>query len=283
MATTQHRSDDDRHHCTPTLLENSAPFDGILATAISRLAIGNSANSLSQPICTKPASSGLRDGSGNVGILPICNDFRIDTSRATKDDASLLANLLGSGWNSLSIDALLKHFGDLPRLLLADFAELVSVTGSFSDATVLKAVRQSAMRLLDLDDSEARTLDNSESLVRYLTGSMAGLRVETFRVIFLDTHNSILADETMWTGTVNDVQVHPREVMRRALELDCSALVMAHNHPSQVHKPSLADITMTKRIMESARTLGLIVHDHIIISRRGYHSMRSHKSIDPWE
>lgn len=131
-------------------------------------------------------------------------------------------------------------------------------------------------------DIEVIDLGSSDAVFSYLAPDMINRRVETFRVLFLDTHNTLIADETMWTGSVCNVQVHPREVLRRALELDSSALILAHNHPSFSHDPSRADIDITMRIISCAASLDIVVHDHLIFSRCGYHSMRMHKSIDPW-
>jgi len=101
----------------------------------------------------------------------------------------------------------------------------------------------------------------------YCKSKMARLEREEFRILFLDRKNVLIADEAQGTGTVDHVPVYPREIMKRALELNASAIILAHNHPSGDPTPSRADIEMTKQIVEVAKPLGVTVHDHVIIAR----------------
>ena len=107
---------------------------------------------------------------------------------------------------------------------------------------------------------------------------MAHLACETFRVFFLDSGNRLLADRTMWTGTIDAVQVHPREVVREALTLGATALIAAHNHPSGSAAPTAGDLKVTERLVRACGTLGIILHDHIIVARDGIFSMARAKS-----
>ena len=282
MAAAQHRRRSDRHDCTVIVRTDRAQIARVLATPSDRLATSDGADSYCKPVCKKSIAGHLRDSPRDVGIPPVCDGIRSDTNRASQGVASLLESILGKGYSEITVEALLQRFGDLPRLLLADFMELVRATGSQSEATILRAIQQTAMRLIMPDGDIALDLGSSDAAISYLLADMKKRRVETFRVLFLDTHNRLLADETMWTGSVREVQIHPREVVRRALELDSSAIILAHNHPSYSHNPSPADLETTEHIISCAASLDIIVHDHLIISRRGFHSMRIHKSIDPW-
>jgi DNA repair protein RadC len=104
--------------------------------------------------------------------------------------------------------------------------------------------------------------------------------VEQFRVLFLDRHNVLIADEVQHRGTIDHTPVYPREVAKRALELDASAIIMVHNHPSNHPAPSKADIETTRVIRETIEKLGIVLHDHIIVSRRGHSSFRTMGLLD---
>ena len=108
---------------------------------------------------------------------------------------------------------------------------------------------------------------------------MAFAEREQFRILFLDKKNELIADEVQQEGTVDHTPVYPREVMKRALELSASAIILVHNHPSGDPTPSLADIDMTRQIIEAGDKLGIIVHDHIIIGRDGHAASRALKLI----
>jgi DNA repair protein RadC len=121
------------------------------------------------------------------------------------------------------------------------------------------------------------TLGAFAQVLDYCRGAMAFLDTEEFRVIFLDKKNGLLADEVQGRGTVDHTPVYPREIIRRALELNCSALILVHNHPSGDPTPSSADIVMTQNIASLAKPLGINVHDHLIIGRNGHASLRALK------
>jgi DNA repair protein RadC len=113
-------------------------------------------------------------------------------------------------------------------------------------------------------------LDSWKSVIDYCRAAMAYEPVEQFRILFLDKRNQLIADEVQQSGTVDHTPVYPREVVKRALELSATAIVLVHNHPSGDPTPSRADIQMTKQIVDVAKPLGIVVHDHIIVGRNGH-------------
>ena len=139
------------------------------------------------------------------------------------------------------------------------------------EAAALLLARQSMRKRLELG-SFSQVLD-------YCRGAMAFLETEEFRILFLDKKNGLIADEVQGRGTVDHTPVYPREVIRRALELNASAIILVHNHPSGDPTPSTADVTMTETIADLAQSLGVKLHDHLIIGRNGHCSMRSMKLI----
>jgi DNA repair protein RadC len=262
MATAQSRHNYGGHRSANSVFDHSAQVSPVLAASFDGLATGNGLDPYCKPVCSEITAGCLRDSAGNVGVFSIHND-PIGNDHGTSQSCT---------------------FDCVNEIKSVPFKHTILGYG-----TRLSTWAQSVLlhQKHNSDNSNEQTkshlLRTSEEAIRYLMPGMVHRRVETFRVVFLDTHNSILADEIMWTGTINEVQVYPREVMRRAIELDSVALILAHNHPSQVHAPSAADIDMTKKLIASAGTLGLTVHDHFIISRRGFHSMRTHRSIHPWK
>ena len=171
---------------------------------------------------------------------------------------------------------LLDHFGSFSRVIHAPEERLREVPG-VGDAVVfeLKLVRAAALRLLKDEVMQKPVLSSWSDLLNYCRVAMAHEPREQFRIIFLDKRNRIIADEVQQQGTVDHTPVYVREVCRRALELSASALVLVHNHPSGDPSPSQADITMTAQIVETAKGLGITVHDHLIIGREGHASLKA--------
>ena len=118
-------------------------------------------------------------------------------------------------------------------------------------------------------------LSSSDQLLAYCRTRLAHESIEHFHLLFLDRKNRLIADEVQQTGTIDHTPVYPREVVKRALELHASALILVHNHPSGDPTPSQGDIAMTREIAEAASKLGIVVHDHVIIGREGHSSFRS--------
>ena len=123
--------------------------------------------------------------------------------------------------------------------------------------------------------SQNPVIGSWQALIDYLTIDMAHLTVERVRVLFLNTQNMLIHDEHVGDGSIDEAAIHPREVIRRAMDLGASALIIVHNHPSGSPQPSRADIEITSRIAEAGRLLGIVVHDHVIIGREGHTSLRA--------
>jgi DNA repair protein RadC len=162
--------------------------------------------------------------------------------------------------------ALVERFGSFANVLAAPPAELREVKGVGDAAVaVIKAAQAAALRLLRAEVREMPVLNNWDRLTGYLTAAMARERIEQFRVLYLDTRNRLIADEAQARGTVNHTPVYPREVVKRALELGATALILVHNHPSGDPTPSRADMEMTAEVKTAAGVLGIVLHDHLII------------------
>ncbi|QFS99369.1 hypothetical protein FIV06_18185 [Labrenzia sp. THAF191b] len=172
--------------------------------------------------------------------------------------------------------ALLQRFGSFPAALAAPRERLKEIPG-LSDISIdtLQAVHASVIRFHKAGLEKRQVLDSWQKVMDYLQVSMGLAPVEQFRILFLDKKNALIADEVQQTGTVDHTPVYPREVIRRALELSATALILVHNHPSGDPTPSRADIQMTKKIVDIAGPLGIEVHDHIIVGLRTNVSFRS--------
>ncbi len=170
---------------------------------------------------------------------------------------------------------LLKRFGTFAEVLAASPARLLEVEGvRESVVTDLKIVEASARRLARGEVSKRQVLSSWNSVLDYCRTAMAFMDKEQFRLLFLDKRNALIADEVQQSGTVDHTPVYPREVVKRALELSASALILVHNHPSGDPTPSPTDIKMTRDIIEVAKPLGITVHDHIIVGREGHASLK---------
>ncbi|MER9021201.1 DNA repair protein RadC [Mesorhizobium sp. M0815] len=171
--------------------------------------------------------------------------------------------------------ALLARFGTLAEVLGAPVERLQEVKGiGPAVALDLKVVAATAQRMARGKIAGRELLSTWTQVLEYCRSVMAFEEREQFRILFLDKKNALIADEVQQVGTVDHTPVYPREVVRRALELSATAIILAHNHPSGDPTPSRADIEMTKLIIETAKPLGIAVHDHIIIGRKGHSSMK---------
>ncbi|MEO9600212.1 JAB domain-containing protein [Parasphingorhabdus sp.] len=117
-------------------------------------------------------------------------------------------------------------------------------------------------------------LSNATDVIEYLVVAMAHLPIEEVRVLFLDSKNRLISDEVVSRGTISEAPIYPREILKRSLALDASALILAHNHPSGDPKPSDGDVEATNRLAKAGKALGLTVHDHIIVGSEGWVSLR---------
>ena len=172
---------------------------------------------------------------------------------------------------------LLKQFGSLSSVVNADINELKKVD-EVGDAAIvaIKTMREFAERLLKETVAERHVLQSWDALLDYCRVAMANEKVEQFRILFLNHKNTLIADEVLQKGTVNHTPVYPREVVKRALELGASALILVHNHPSGDPTPSKPDISMTQKIVSAASGVSIEVHDHLIIAGKGHYSFKSH-------
>ena len=175
---------------------------------------------------------------------------------------------------------LIATFGSFPEVISAPTARLAEVAGMGAVAiTELKIVHASAMRLTRGQVRKRPVLSSWSSVIDYCRTTMAFAEKEQFRVLFLDKRNQLIVDELQQTGTIDHTPVYPREVVKRALELSATALILVHNHPSGDPTPSHADIEMTRTIVEVAKPLGIAVHDHIIVGRDGHTSFKGLKLV----
>jgi len=171
---------------------------------------------------------------------------------------------------------LLTRFGGLAGVFNADSAALAAHPGmGETSAAAIRIVSLAARRLARARATEAPVLASWQALLDYLTIDMAHLTVERVRVLYLDTKNRLIRDEHASDGSLDEAAIHPREVIRRALDLGAAALIIVHNHPSGNPEPSRADIQITKRIAEAGRLLGVEVHDHVIIGKEGSVSLKT--------
>lgn len=171
---------------------------------------------------------------------------------------------------------LLAKFGSFAAVMNASPARLREIPG-MGDAVIteLKLVHAASLRLLNREIMNRTVLSSWTQVMNYCQAAMAHSEIEQFRILFLDKRNRLIADEVQQEGTVDHTPVYVREIIKRALELSATALILVHNHPSGDPTPSQADINMTKEVMETAGKLGIVVHDHIIVGREGSGSLRA--------
>jgi DNA repair protein RadC len=175
---------------------------------------------------------------------------------------------------------LLETFGSFAEVLAAPAHRLQEIKGiKEASSTDLKIVHAAASRLTRGEVRKRPVLSSWSSVLDYCRTAMAFADKEQFRILFLDKRNQVIADEVQQTGTVDHTPVYPREVVKRALELSATALILVHNHPSGDPTPSRADIVMTEAIIDVAKPLGIMVHDHIIVGKDGHASFKGLKLI----
>ena len=176
--------------------------------------------------------------------------------------------------------ALIARFGSFAEVLGARPQRLMELPGvGEAVATDLKVVEAAARRFAKGAIRDRPMLDSWRNVLDYCRTAMAFADKEEFRVLFLDKRNCLISDEVQGSGTVDHTPVYPREVVKRALELSCTAIILVHNHPSGDPTPSTADIRMTQEIVNIAKPLGILLHDHIIVGRNGHASFRGLKLI----
>jgi len=224
---------------------------------------------------TKPQSN-LPDHAGHRARLR----ERFLKARGDLADYELIELLLFSAMPRRDVKpiakALLKRFGSFAGVLNADLNALCEISGIGDTAAVsLLAVREASVRLLQDDIMDQPVLGNWQSLMDYLRAAMAHGKKEQFRILFLNRKNVLIADELQQEGTVDHTPVYPREVIKRALDLGASALILVHNHPSGDPTPSQADIEMTRELQGAGEKLGISLHDHVVVSKSGNTSFKT--------
>jgi len=172
--------------------------------------------------------------------------------------------------------ALCAHFGSFAGAIAAPTSALAQIQGlGEAGIAALKTVQVAALRLARAEaERQPHVLNAWDRLIDYLHAALARERVEQFRVLFLDSKNRLLADEVLARGTVNHTPVYPREVVKRALELGSTSLILVHNHPSGDPTPSRADLEMTAEVKAAAGVLGIALHDHVVVGNGRHVSMR---------
>lgn len=176
----------------------------------------------------------------------------------------------------------------LGKKLIDHYGSIASVVAAFADgnypaevavppcvAEYFGIIADTLCRLPDSEPGPSPEIASPDTLSAMLKRDMLPLEIEVFRVIFLDGNNAILSDQVMWTGTVNSVQAHPREIIKQAILLGATAIILAHNHPSSSAYPSATDLAITRNIVVACAAVDVEVHDHMIVARDGAFSMRS--------
>jgi DNA repair protein RadC len=171
---------------------------------------------------------------------------------------------------------LLAKFGNLSNVINTSKDQLLAIEGTNNGVYVIfLTVKELINRLLKQKITNQNVISSWSALLDYLKTSMGHLKLEQFRVLFLNKKNTLIADEVMNTGTIDQAPVYPREIIKRALFHEASAIILVHNHPSGDSKPSKADIELTNRIVETCSAVNIAVHDHVIIGNNMYYSFKS--------
>lgn len=226
---------------------------------------------------TAPAKTGAPDHAGHRARL---RERFLRDNGASMADYEMLELLLTLALPRIDTKPIAKdlvqEFGSFANVIAASEGELSRIKGIKTNGLVaLKLVQAAALRLARGDVMQRNVISSWDKLIDYLQAAMAREKVEQVRLLFLDHKNRLIADELQQTGTVNHTPLYTREVMKRALELHTSAIIIVHNHPSGDPTPSRDDIQMTYDIRDAAKKLGITLHDHVIVGRGNYTSFKS--------
>lgn len=228
-------------------------------------------------------AKGLEDASGHPTFLGhrerLRERFIIGGTSALPDYELLelvLFRAIKRGDTKPIAKALIARFGSFAEVVSAEPERLMEVKGvGPAVATEIKLIQAAALRLSRGEVINRPFLSSWQAIIDYCHAAMAFAEIESFRLLFIDKKNQLIADEVQQTGSVDHTPVYAREVIKRSLELSASAIIMVHNHPSGDPTPSMADIDMTKKIVAAGHPLGILVQDHIIIGRKGHVSFRN--------
>ncbi len=171
--------------------------------------------------------------------------------------------------------ALIGRFGSYAAVIAAPAHELAAVPGMGEVAiSALKIVQAAALRLVRAELRNRDTIASWDQLMAYLNAVLARESTEQFRVLYLNNRNQLIDDAVLGLGTVNHTPVYPREVVKRALDLHATAIILVHNHPSGDPTPSKADVEMTREVKQAATALGIVLHDHVVVGNGSWVSLR---------
>ena len=216
------------------------------------------------------------DAAGHRGRLR----DRLLADPAGLQDYELLEYLLGlairQGDTKPTAKALIREFGSIGRVLAAPPDALMRIKGvKETSAAAIRIAHATALALLRNQIAERPLLASWQAMLDYLRADMAWLDIERIRILYLDGKNRLIRDEVMSEGSVDTAALHIREVVKRAIELSATALILVHNHPSGDPQPSRADIQLTRDIADAGRKLGIAIHDHVIVGANGHVSLRA--------
>ena len=171
---------------------------------------------------------------------------------------------------------LLAKYNDIGSILAADYDNLKEFPGINNSAmTLFKLIKETSVRIAKESIINKSVISSWENVIEYLRTSMGYSPIEIFRVIYLNKNNIIISDETLQEGTVDQVNIYPREILKRSIILDATAIILVHNHPSGKAKPSISDIELTNNISTILAPLNIVIHDHVIITNNKYYSFKS--------
>ena len=170
---------------------------------------------------------------------------------------------------------LIQSFGSLNKVFHASIPDLVGFGLSENTAISIKVIEAASFQLMKKEMIGQTILNNWSKLLDYVQATMAHEQKEHFRLLFLNKKNELIADEVQQTGTVDHTPAYPREIVKRALELSATAIILVHNHPSGDSTPSKGDIDMTQAIIAAAKPLGIVIHDHLVVSKKGVASLKN--------
>lgn len=194
---------------------------------------------------------------------------------AAAGDRWLLMRILSAGKASPTLaERLIAEFGSVAAVLSASAERLSQLGADQAALGILGLMRETVHNVLNGRISERPMIDDGRAFAESMRADMAHLTVEQFRVAFLDAGDRLIRLEAMGTGSVSSAHIYPREVARRALELSASAVILVHNHPSGDPTPSPNDVQVTKTIAAALDAIGIALHDHIIVARKGCVSLR---------
>jgi DNA repair protein RadC len=171
---------------------------------------------------------------------------------------------------------LINQFGNITQLIAADKEKILAIPGTNENVFLnLQIIRELIGRVLADQVIKKHVISSWAALLDYLKFKMSNLKLEQFRVLFLNKKNMLIADEVMATGTIDQTPVYPREIVKKALYHEAGAIILVHNHPSGNAKPSNSDIDLTTQIVNACNTISVTVHDHVIIGNNEYYSFKS--------